>query len=61
MLKDNYEQSETLALAEAQAAGMVDVHTRFLEALESVGQARPRARGAADGEELVERTARRAG
>ena len=26
VLKDNYEQSETLSLAEAQAAGMVDVH-----------------------------------
>ncbi|MEA2332416.1 MAG: glutamate dehydrogenase [Thermoleophilaceae bacterium] len=34
VLKDNYEQSETLALAEAQAASMADVHTRFLESLE---------------------------
>jgi glutamate dehydrogenase len=34
VLKDNYEQSETLALAEAHAPGMVDVHTRFLGALE---------------------------
>jgi glutamate dehydrogenase len=34
VLKDNREQTETLSLAEAQAPGMVDVHTRFLEALE---------------------------
>ena len=34
VLKDNREQTETLSLAEAQVAGMVDVHTRFLEALE---------------------------
>ncbi len=34
VLKDNYEQAETLSLAEAQAPGMVDVHARFIEALE---------------------------
>jgi glutamate dehydrogenase len=34
VLKDNYEQGETLSLAEAQAAAMVDVHGRFLDALE---------------------------
>jgi glutamate dehydrogenase len=34
VLKNNYEQSETLSLAEAQAAAMVDVHARFLERLE---------------------------
>jgi glutamate dehydrogenase len=34
VLKDNREQTETLSLAEAQAAAMVDVHMRFLDALE---------------------------
>jgi glutamate dehydrogenase len=34
VLKDNYEQTETLSLAEAQAAGMIDVHQRFLRRLE---------------------------
>jgi glutamate dehydrogenase len=34
VLKDNREQTETLSLAETHAAGMVDVHMRFLDALE---------------------------
>jgi glutamate dehydrogenase len=34
VLGDNYEQSETLSLAEAQAASMVDVHRRLIRALE---------------------------
>jgi glutamate dehydrogenase len=34
VLKNNYEQTETLSLAEAQAASMVDVHARFLDELE---------------------------
>ena len=34
VLKDNYEQCETLSLAEAHAAGMVDVHERFIRSLE---------------------------
>jgi glutamate dehydrogenase len=35
VLQDNYEQSETLSLAEANAASMVDVHQRFVRFLES--------------------------
>ena len=35
VLQDNYEQSETLSLAEANAASMVDVHQRFLRFLET--------------------------
>jgi glutamate dehydrogenase len=34
VLKDNYEQTETLSLAEAQAAGMIDVHARLIRSLE---------------------------
>jgi glutamate dehydrogenase len=35
VLRDDYEQTETLTLSEAQAAGMVDVHARFLADLEA--------------------------
>ena len=35
VLQDDYEQTETLTLAETQAAPMVDVHARFLDELES--------------------------
>jgi glutamate dehydrogenase len=34
VLTDNYEQGETLSLAEAQAASMLDVHARFIRSLE---------------------------
>ena len=34
VLKDNYEQSETLSLAEAQAESMLEVHQRFIRNLE---------------------------
>jgi glutamate dehydrogenase len=34
VLRDNYEQTETLSLAEAQASSMADVHARFIESLE---------------------------
>jgi glutamate dehydrogenase len=34
VLADNYEQAETLSLADAQAASMIDVHARFINKLE---------------------------
>jgi glutamate dehydrogenase len=34
VLEDNYEQAETLSMAEEHAASMVDVHARFMRALE---------------------------
>jgi glutamate dehydrogenase len=34
VLRDNYEQTETLSLAEEQAASMLDVHARFIASLE---------------------------
>src|SRR5213076_769982 len=37
VLKDNYEQTETLSLAERQAASMLDVHARFIASLERRG------------------------
>ena len=35
VLRNDYEQTETLTLSEAQSAGMVDVHARFLGDLEA--------------------------
>jgi glutamate dehydrogenase len=35
VLQDNYEQTETLSLAEANAGSMIDVHQRFLRFLET--------------------------
>jgi glutamate dehydrogenase len=35
VLKDNYEQGETLSMAELQAPSMLDVHTRFIRFLEA--------------------------
>jgi glutamate dehydrogenase len=34
VMKNSYEQAETLSLAEAQAAGMIDVHARLIRSLE---------------------------
>ncbi|HEX4759789.1 MAG TPA: NAD-glutamate dehydrogenase domain-containing protein, partial [Thermoleophilaceae bacterium] len=34
VLKDNYEQAETLSMSEAQAASMLDVHARMIRRLE---------------------------
>jgi glutamate dehydrogenase len=36
VLKDNYEQTETLSLAEAHATSMLDVHTRLIRRLEEI-------------------------
>jgi glutamate dehydrogenase len=55
VLKDNREQTETLSLAEAQAPGMVDVHTRFLEALEQSRKLDRELEALPSGEELAER------
>ena len=38
VLTDNYEQGETLSLAEAQAPSMIDVHARFIRSLEQAGR-----------------------
>jgi glutamate dehydrogenase len=55
VLKNNYEQSETLSLAEAQAAAMVDVHARFLESLEASRKLDRDLEALPGGEELAER------
>jgi glutamate dehydrogenase len=55
VLKNNYEQSETLSLAEAQASAMVDVHARFLERLEGSRKLHRELEALPGGEELAER------
>ena len=55
VLKDNREQTETLSLAESQAAGMVDVHARFLEALEHSRKLDRELEALPTAEELAER------
>jgi glutamate dehydrogenase len=56
VLKDNYEQTETLSLAEAQAVGMVDVHARFLDGLEAAGVLDRELEALPSREELAERS-----
>jgi glutamate dehydrogenase len=55
VLKNDYEQTETLSLAEAQAPAMVDVHSRFLESLEQSRKLDRDLEALPSGEELGER------
>jgi glutamate dehydrogenase len=55
VMKNNYEQSETLSLAEAQATAMVDVHARFLDKLESSRKLNRELEALPDAEEMAER------
>src|SRR3954469_24412623 len=55
VLKDNYEQSETLSLAEAQAASMLDVHARFIGSLERAGALDRRLEALPGAEEMRDR------
>jgi len=55
VLQDNYEQSETLSLAEANAASMVDVHQRFLRFLETRRSLNRELEALPDDEEIGER------
>jgi glutamate dehydrogenase len=55
VLKNNYEQSETLSLAEAQASSMIDVHARLLERLEGSRKLVRELEALPDGEQLAER------
>src|SRR6202011_4140754 len=38
VLRDNYDQTAALANAKAQAAGMADVHARYIQHLEQAGK-----------------------
>jgi glutamate dehydrogenase len=55
VLKNNYEQSETLSLAEAQASAMVDVHARFLDRLEASRKLNRELEALPGGDEMAER------
>jgi glutamate dehydrogenase len=61
VLKDNYEQSETLSMAEAQAPSMLDVHQRFIRALEQHAKLDRRLEALPDDEEIAERARERRG
>jgi glutamate dehydrogenase len=58
VLRNNYEQTETLTLSSAQAAGMVDVHARFLNHLEGVRRLDREIEALPSKEELAERKQR---
>jgi glutamate dehydrogenase len=55
VLQDNYEQSETLTLAEANSASMVDVHQRFIRFLETRRNLDRELEALPDDEEIGER------
>ena len=55
VLKDNYEQAETLSLAEAQATSMLDVHRRFMRRLEQGRRLDRELEALPDDEEIAER------
>jgi glutamate dehydrogenase len=55
VLQDNYEQTETLSLAEANAASMLDVHQRFLRFLETRRNLDRELEALPDDEEIGER------
>ena len=55
VLQDSYEQSETLSLSEAQATSMVDVHRRFIRALENARELDRELEFLPSGDELAER------
>jgi glutamate dehydrogenase len=55
VLRDNYEQTQTLSKAVAQAASMVDVHARYIHALEHAGKLNRELEFLPDEETLAER------
>jgi glutamate dehydrogenase len=55
VLQDNYEQTETLSLAEANASSMLDVHQRFLRFLETRRNLGRELEALPDDEEIGER------
>jgi len=61
VLKDNYEQGETLSLAQEQASSMLDVHARLIRSLEQSGRLHRELESLPSDEEIAERKATRAG
>jgi glutamate dehydrogenase len=56
VLRDNYEQTATLSLSEAQSTDMIDVHTRFLEFLDGARKLDRELEALPGPEEMAERT-----
>ncbi len=57
VLEDNRAQNVALAIARVQAAGMLDVHTRYLRALEHDGRLSRQLEALPNGKQLAERQA----
>src|SRR5206468_11612849 len=57
VLRDNYEQTQALSTALAQAASMVDVHARYIRSLEQSGRLDRALEFLPDDETLTERKA----
>ena len=55
VLKDNYEQTETLSMSEAQAESMFDVHARLIRAWEQAGKLDRRLEALPNDDEIAER------
>ena len=55
VLKDNYEQTETLSMSEAQAESMLDVHGRLIRSLEQTGKLDRRLESLPSDETIAER------
>ena len=55
VLRDNYQQTQAISQAEAQAHSMVDVHARYIHALEHSGRLNRELEFLPDGETLGER------
>src|SRR5439155_12286195 len=61
VLKDNYEQTETLSLAERQAVSMLDVHARFIASLERTRGLDRELEALPSDEEIVDRSGEEGG
>ncbi len=55
VLADNYSQTQAIAQARRNAAGMVDVHARYLHALEQMGELDRELEALPDAEEMADR------
>ncbi|MGE0661008.1 MAG: NAD-glutamate dehydrogenase domain-containing protein, partial [Reyranellaceae bacterium] len=57
VLRDNYQQSQAISVAEAQAAGMIGAHARLMRNLEAAGRLERAVEYLPDGKALAERRA----
>jgi glutamate dehydrogenase len=57
VLRDNYEQTQSISTSVTQAASMIDVHARYIRSLEQAGKLDPELEFLPDDETLTERKA----